>query len=79
MDNPIDYFTLFFDSEILETLTEETNIYADDCIQNNKVYLEKNPYSNVSRSKSIKIREIKEHLDAFIIMGIDIFPDAKVN
>lgn len=70
-----EYFALFFDEAIIEEITKQTNIYANDYIKSERETLEKFKHSRINRWKDITSKELKELLAIYIIMGINKFGD----
>ena len=78
LNHPIDYFRFIFWFPNTWDPDRANKYIRNDFIQNNKKYLEKHPYSNVSRWNPTTIRKINEVLAVFIIMGINRFTHAIV-
>lgn len=57
--DPIDYFTFFFDDEILQLIVDQTNLYS---VQRN------------SESQNLSVDELKSFLGIFVYMGICTLP-----
>lgn len=59
LETPFLYFSLFFDNNVIDNLTNQTNIYASDFFEANKDYFEKFKNSRMKRWSPITNKEIK--------------------
>lgn len=56
---PIDYFNLFFDDEILQILVDQTNVYTDQTLQGAIL----SPFSRMTKWRPVTLAEMKVFLD----------------
>ena len=67
---PVDFFTLYFDDNLLSLIALETNRYADQIIQQGV-----KPHARLSRWKPVTLDEIKVYIALQIVMGIRRLPE----
>jgi hypothetical protein len=70
---PVDYFSLFFNDELLNSIVVETNWYARHKISE----LQLSPRSIWSRWSDVSVTEMKAFLCLIINMGLIPLPDIK--
>ena len=76
-DSSFDYFSLMFDKNIFDIMTEQTNIYAFDYISSKSDYLRKFPKSRIHKWSPVSNPDFRALLAVFILMGINKFPDQR--
>ena len=69
-DNPIKFFELFMNDEILEYLVEQTNLYAEQSIDSQTAKNEQLPHSRSRAWKPVNISEMKKFLGLMFLTGI---------
>ena len=69
-DNPIKFFQLFMNDEILEHLVEQTNLYAEQSIDSQTAKNEQLPHSRSKAWKPVNISEMKKFLGLMFLTGI---------
>ncbi|GBN73012.1 PiggyBac transposable element-derived protein 4, partial [Araneus ventricosus] len=72
-DDPLDYFCLFFDDEVIPFIEKETNSFAEEHFSN----LELTPSTRALQWKDITSEELKRFISLLILQGIVQKPTEK--
>ncbi|GBN69954.1 PiggyBac transposable element-derived protein 4 [Araneus ventricosus] len=72
-DNPLDYFCLFFDDEVISFIAKETNSFAEEHFSN----LELIPSTRALQWKDVTSEELKRFISLLILQGIVQKPTEK--
>ena len=73
VDKPIDFFQLYFDQGIMETILKETNRYGAELIAKNATYLTTFPDSRYHQwpAEGITMSQLKKYIGLLLNMGIN--------
>uniref|UniRef100_A0A667ZA88 PiggyBac transposable element-derived protein domain-containing protein n=1 Tax=Myripristis murdjan TaxID=586833 RepID=A0A667ZA88_9TELE len=66
-DKPADYVQLFISDELIQDIVDQTNLYANQYIQNEKG---NSPHSRIHAWKPVTVSEMKNFLGLFFLTGI---------
>ncbi|GBN36326.1 PiggyBac transposable element-derived protein 4 [Araneus ventricosus] len=72
-DDPLDYFCLFFDDEVISFIAKETNSFAEEHFSN----LELTPSTRALQWKDVTSEELKRFISLLILQGIVQKPTEK--
>ena len=72
-DDPLEYFQLFFNEEIISFIVDETNRYAEQYLQSNEL----TPSSRVLNWKETNNKEMKCFLALMLLQGVINKPKEK--